>query len=274
MGFRLRFRRSIKILPGVKWNISKGGSSLTFGGRGFRHTIGKRGARTTVGIPGTGVSYTKLHRPSATSPPPLPSFDHAATRRERMQRSFYIAGVVLIVIWLLGILLETSPSKRAPGVASPAATAPIITPSPDAPASTIVATVAPAAPIFSPAIAAKPVSNAQVPRAVLARKGGRLLKPGTTPSGRAAARQRREVPKLVFRPKPAVPYRAGKLRQSISGQFRVEFGSDGRVIDVKTLQSTRNAALDSSAVGTLKLWRCEPGENWNTNVLVTFDARR
>lgn len=99
MGFRFQFRRSIKILPGVRWNISKGGSSLTFGGRGFRHTISKRGARTTVGIPGTGLSYTKVHKPTAMPTPQVPK--QPSSPRSNAQRAFYIAGAVLLAVWLL-----------------------------------------------------------------------------------------------------------------------------------------------------------------------------
>jgi hypothetical protein len=53
-----RFRRSIKILPGLKINISKGGLSTSIGGRGHSVNIGKRGVRTTIGLPGTGLSYS------------------------------------------------------------------------------------------------------------------------------------------------------------------------------------------------------------------------
>lgn len=53
-----RFRRSAKILPGVRLNIGKSGSSVTVGGRGLKTTVGHGKVRQTVGIPGTGVSYT------------------------------------------------------------------------------------------------------------------------------------------------------------------------------------------------------------------------
>ena len=67
MGF-FRFRRSIKIAPGIRWNFGKKSSSLSFGGRGFHYTVGSRGSRTTVGIPGTGMSYTETSgRPSSSS---------------------------------------------------------------------------------------------------------------------------------------------------------------------------------------------------------------
>jgi len=53
-----RFRRSAKILPGVRWNIGKRGSSLTIGRRGLKTTVGHGKVRQTVGIPGTGLSHT------------------------------------------------------------------------------------------------------------------------------------------------------------------------------------------------------------------------
>jgi len=56
MGFR--FRRSVKIIPGVRLNFSKSGTSLSLGGRGFTTNISKRGTKTTVGLPGTGISYS------------------------------------------------------------------------------------------------------------------------------------------------------------------------------------------------------------------------
>ncbi|MRW82937.1 DUF4236 domain-containing protein [Pseudoduganella sp. FT26W] len=57
MGFR--FRRTIKILPGVKVNISKSGFSTSIGGPGATVNI-KRGrkTKTTLGVPGTGISHT------------------------------------------------------------------------------------------------------------------------------------------------------------------------------------------------------------------------
>ncbi len=57
MGFR--FRRSVKILPGVRLNLGKKGISVSIGPRGAKLTVGPSGTRATVGIPGTGISYTK-----------------------------------------------------------------------------------------------------------------------------------------------------------------------------------------------------------------------
>lgn len=55
MGFG--FRKSIKILPGVRVNVSRSGVSTTIGGRGGSVNIGKRGTYLSSGVPGTGLSY-------------------------------------------------------------------------------------------------------------------------------------------------------------------------------------------------------------------------
>lgn len=54
----LYFRRSRKILPGVRMNLSKNGVGFSFGTRGARYSISPTGRRTTsLGIPGSGLSY-------------------------------------------------------------------------------------------------------------------------------------------------------------------------------------------------------------------------
>lgn len=57
MGFR--FRRSVKITPGVRLNASRFGLSTSIGRRDAWLRFGPRGMRSTVGIPGTGISYTE-----------------------------------------------------------------------------------------------------------------------------------------------------------------------------------------------------------------------
>lgn len=52
----VRFRKSVKIMPGVKVNFSSSGTSMTLGPKGFTTTYGKRGKYRNVGIPGTGIS--------------------------------------------------------------------------------------------------------------------------------------------------------------------------------------------------------------------------
>jgi hypothetical protein len=65
MGY-LRFRRSLRLLPGVRVNLSKSGVSTSIGRRGLWFTVGPLGTRETVGIPGTGISYTEQQSNRAT----------------------------------------------------------------------------------------------------------------------------------------------------------------------------------------------------------------
>jgi hypothetical protein len=52
----IRFRRSFKILPGVRVNVNKGSISVTVGPRGAHLTFGPHGVVRTIGLPGTGLS--------------------------------------------------------------------------------------------------------------------------------------------------------------------------------------------------------------------------
>jgi hypothetical protein len=56
MGFR--FRKKVKIAPGIDLNLSKKGiSSVSAGKKGAMINLSKRGMKQTIGIPGTGLSY-------------------------------------------------------------------------------------------------------------------------------------------------------------------------------------------------------------------------
>ncbi|WP_419671252.1 DUF4236 domain-containing protein [Aliarcobacter butzleri] len=54
-----RFRKSIKIIPGVRVNLSSKGASLNVGPRGSSFSIGKQGIYSNVSIPGMGISFRK-----------------------------------------------------------------------------------------------------------------------------------------------------------------------------------------------------------------------
>lgn len=64
----LQYRKSKKIMPGVRLNATKSGVSVTVGGNGYHKTYGKNGVTTSVGIPGTGIydrtytSYDEISR--------------------------------------------------------------------------------------------------------------------------------------------------------------------------------------------------------------------
>ncbi len=51
----LRFRKSVKLAPGIRMNLSASGLSASLGPRGASVGIGKRGTFLNTGIPGTGL---------------------------------------------------------------------------------------------------------------------------------------------------------------------------------------------------------------------------
>lgn len=79
MGFRVR--RSIKIAPGVRLNVSSKSIGLSAGVRGARVSVNSSGRVTrTVGVPGTGISHTTSSRtggakakPAVPQPPAMKS---------------------------------------------------------------------------------------------------------------------------------------------------------------------------------------------------------
>jgi len=89
MGFR--FRRRIKLFPGLWLNASRSGLSASIGGHGFTANLGPHGYQETVSAIGTGLSYRTRRRPIGTSHRPI------ATRGtpQAPRRGFFR--------WLLGI---------------------------------------------------------------------------------------------------------------------------------------------------------------------------
>ena len=64
----MRFRKSFKIAPGVKFNVNKKSVGMTFGGKGVHYTVNSSGRRTTsVGVPGTGLYYQSVSGGSGSS---------------------------------------------------------------------------------------------------------------------------------------------------------------------------------------------------------------
>ena len=113
MGF-FRFRRSFKIAPGIRWNLGKRSSSISFGGKGFHYTAGgPRGSRTTVGIPGTGLSYTETSGHSSRSP------------EENTGCTGCLGQIILFILLVGGISMCTHSEKDSAAAkpkASPTAT--------------------------------------------------------------------------------------------------------------------------------------------------------
>lgn len=89
-----RFQRRIKILPGLRLNVSKTGISWTVGTRGASVTAREGKLTGNVGVPGTGLSYRKrLDLPDTEQEEP------AAT--ETANRT----GVLLVIVFVVGVLV-------------------------------------------------------------------------------------------------------------------------------------------------------------------------
>lgn len=116
MGFR--FRRSVRLMPGVRLNFSRGGVSASVGGPGARVNIGKRGVRGTVGLPGTGLSYsTLLARPPRQQA--LPGVNEGPA-----YRAGHAIGRALLVVPALTAMAVVVGLARSPGPAPVASTPP------------------------------------------------------------------------------------------------------------------------------------------------------
>ncbi len=63
-----RFRKTFKVLPGVRLNVSKSGISTSIGSAPFTLNVGRRGIQSTASIPGTSISLNhRVDWPSAPS---------------------------------------------------------------------------------------------------------------------------------------------------------------------------------------------------------------
>lgn len=72
----LRFRRSIRLAPGLRLNFSTSGASLSVGPRGLSATFGSRGTYLNAGIPGTGLyTRSRLDGSSGRGTPSAPMRD-------------------------------------------------------------------------------------------------------------------------------------------------------------------------------------------------------
>jgi hypothetical protein len=125
-----RFRKSFKILPGVRMNVGpKGVTSWSFGGRGARINVGKRGTTTTYNLFGTGLTY-RTHTPSQSTRPRIavtpvrqavvttPSAPPFPGRRSPVG-TYAVVGMAALGAYL--VLKPESPTDRRPSGPAPTA---------------------------------------------------------------------------------------------------------------------------------------------------------
>lgn len=107
----LRFRRSIRIAPGVTLNLGKKGVSVSAGPKGASVTLGKNGLWGNIGLPGTGLSY----RTRLGGNPAQRARQAAARAREEQRQQLLLGGLASLQISLdeKGQLLLADNTGRA-----------------------------------------------------------------------------------------------------------------------------------------------------------------
>ena len=96
----MRFRKSIKLMPGVKINVSSKGGSTTVGGKGASVNIGKKGAYLNTSIPGTGLtSRSKLYTRSKRAP------------RQSNQSTVHPGSYLILTVFMVFITMASFTAK-------------------------------------------------------------------------------------------------------------------------------------------------------------------
>lgn len=98
----IRFRKSIRIAPGVKLNLNKKSVGLTVGTKGASVTLNSKGRMTaSIGVPGTGLpAFKKVSKFGVLKS------RHSGKALKRVSVIFYILGALLAVMALLLIMEE------------------------------------------------------------------------------------------------------------------------------------------------------------------------
>ena len=106
----LIFRRSVKILPGMKLNFGKKGTSVTVGSKGAHVTYGKGRKTASVGVPGTGLYY----RQSVSTKEKQPVNSAYSAQKQIPQRTkaenltwgfvFLVGGIIILLLAFMASL--------------------------------------------------------------------------------------------------------------------------------------------------------------------------
>lgn len=103
MGFG--FKKSIKVVPGVRLNVGKMRSSVSLGGKGLTTNISKRGVKTTASIPGTGMSYTSDgSRSKGTKRKDVPTSETASGKGSVLSGFLMLVGIAAIIYVVVRLL--------------------------------------------------------------------------------------------------------------------------------------------------------------------------
>lgn len=104
MGFR--FRKSVKIAPGVRLNLGKKSTSVTLGGKGARYTVSSTGRRTkSVSVPGTGLSYSESTKSNSNDKINSSNLNSKKVVQEYSPRQYKQFGIILVILNAMLLLL-------------------------------------------------------------------------------------------------------------------------------------------------------------------------
>jgi hypothetical protein len=95
MGFR--FRKRLRIIPGLWLNLSKKGTSLSVGGRGATINVNRQGVQETLSLRGSGVSY-RTRRRKFGKPGAYPNAPHQPVTAAHV---VYLIAIALVILWIL-----------------------------------------------------------------------------------------------------------------------------------------------------------------------------
>jgi tetratricopeptide (TPR) repeat protein len=122
----MRFRRSMKIAPGLRINLGKRGLSLTAGGKLGRVTVGPSGTHVGSSIPGTGIYMTQKVGSSQRSSAPRSRPSQPAAQQQAGTLRSLVRGVPPKESGTSGLvaMLSGSEKRKALQAISRAAAAP------------------------------------------------------------------------------------------------------------------------------------------------------
>ena len=92
-----RFRKRLRIFPGLWVNLSTRGGSVSVGGRAATINVSPKGHQETLGLPGSGLSYRTRRRPIGKAAWP------AGGSRQPITTARVVSAIIiaLLILWAL-----------------------------------------------------------------------------------------------------------------------------------------------------------------------------
>jgi hypothetical protein len=102
----LRFRRTMKIAPGIRLNLTKKGISARVGPKGAGVTIGTSGTTVSAGIPGSGLHVSQKVKKVKAAPSQKTVSTVDATSKSAPQKIGFLgwlgaAAICFSILWLI-----------------------------------------------------------------------------------------------------------------------------------------------------------------------------